>query len=289
MVLVVGATGLVGSEVCRKLRARGERVRALVRATSSETKVEALRSCGAELFLGDLKDPDSIRRACAGMEAIISTASSTLSRQPGDSIDSVDAQGQLNLVEAAQAERIRRFILVSFRHSAGLSFPLDDAKQQVETAIQRMDFTTIQASLFMEVWLSPALGFDYPNARARIYGSGRKPVSWVSSQDVAEMCAIAVRDPAAERCTIEFGGPEAMTPLEVVSTFERIHGRHFEIEHVPESALRAQFDEATDPMQKTFAALMLGCASGDAIDMTAVSTQYGISLTSLEGYARKVS
>jgi uncharacterized protein YbjT (DUF2867 family) len=90
MILVAGATGLVGSEVCQRLIRRGERVRALVRATSSEEKVEALRLSGVELFVGDLKDPQSIIAACRDVNAVISTASSTLTRQPGDSIHSVD-------------------------------------------------------------------------------------------------------------------------------------------------------------------------------------------------------
>jgi uncharacterized protein YbjT (DUF2867 family) len=71
----------------------------------------------------------------------------------------------------------------------------------------------------------PALGFDYKEAAARIYGTGTRPISWVSYRDVAEMCAIALRHPAAERETIEFGGPEALSPLEVVARFERIGGK----------------------------------------------------------------
>src|ERR1019366_7885990 len=102
MILVVGATGLVGSEVCERLVRRGEQVRALVRETSSKEKIEALRSWGVELCAGDLKDPQSIVAACRGVNAVISPASSTLSRQPGDSIESVDAAGQLNLVNAAK-------------------------------------------------------------------------------------------------------------------------------------------------------------------------------------------
>ena len=46
MILVVGASGLVGAEVCRKLAKRGEPVRALLRATSAKDSVEALRSSG---------------------------------------------------------------------------------------------------------------------------------------------------------------------------------------------------------------------------------------------------
>jgi uncharacterized protein YbjT (DUF2867 family) len=288
MILVAGATGLVGSAVCQKLAKRGETVRALVRATSAKEKLEALRSGGAELCVGDLKDPVSLGAACRGVDAVISTASSTLSRQAGDSIESVDAAGQLNLVNAAKAASIARFVFVSFRPPRTISFPLADAKRRVEEAIASLNFTIIQASWFMEVWLSPALGFDYPNQTARIYGPGTNPISWVSFRDVAEMCALAVRSPAAERRTIEFGGPEALSPLEVVARFEKIGGRPFQLEHVPEQTLRAQFDGAADPMQKTFAGLMLGYLYGDAIDMAPLVEQFGIQLTSVDEYARSV-
>jgi uncharacterized protein YbjT (DUF2867 family) len=288
MVLVVGATGLVGSAVCQKLAERGEKVRALVRTSSSKERVEALRSSGVELFTGDLKDPESMAAACRGVEAVISTASSTLSRQPGDSIEAVDAAGQLNLVSAAKDANVKRFLFVSFRRPPGISFPLADAKQQVENAIQSLNFTIIQASWFMQVWLSPALGFDYVNATARIYGPGTSPISWVSFLDVAEMCALGLRHPAAERRTIEFGGPEALSPLEVVARFERISGRTFKLDHVSEPALLSQFHGATDSMQKSFAALMLGYSYGDAMNMTPVVDTFGIKLTSVNDYARSV-
>jgi len=44
----------------------------------------------------------------------------------------------------------------------------------------------------MEVRLSPAPGFDYANATARIYGDGKQPISWVSFANVAEMCVTAL-------------------------------------------------------------------------------------------------
>lgn len=93
MNLVVGATGLVGSEVCRQLQAHGHEVRALVRTTADPTKVQALQDAGVETVEGDLKDTASLSSACQGVTAVISTASSTLSRQEGDSIESVDRQG----------------------------------------------------------------------------------------------------------------------------------------------------------------------------------------------------
>lgn len=287
MILVAGATGLVGTEACLRLAGRGEKVRGLVRSTSSAQKLELLRSAGVDLCFGDLKDAESLARACEGVDAVVSTASSTLSRQEGDSIESVDAAGQLNLVHAAQDAGVNRFVLVSFRRPTAFSFPLADAKRQVEEAIASMNFTVLQASWFMEVWLSPALGFNYGNGSVRIYGPGTSPVSWVSFADVAEMCAIAVRHRAAERQTIAFGGPEALSPLEVVARFERIGGKSFEVEFVPEEALRAQYDAAEDSLQKSFAALMLGYVSGDAMNMTDVVNTFDIRLTSVDEYARR--
>lgn len=288
MILVVGATGLVGAEVCERLQKRGHSVRALVRPTSASGKIERLSRAGIQLFHGDLKNPDSLSEACRGVDAIISTASSTLSAQPGDSIESVDSAGQLNLAQAAGNAGVNRFIFVSFRPTPGLTSPLRTAKDQMENAIAGLNFTVIQASWFMDVWLSPALGFDYANATARIYGAGTSPISWVHSRDVAEICAIALTHRSAERKVIEFGGPEPLSPLQVVSRFEKIGGRPFRLEHVPEQALRAQFDNATDSLQKSFSALMLSCASGDAMEMGPVVETYGLNLTSVDDYAKSV-
>jgi uncharacterized protein YbjT (DUF2867 family) len=288
MILVVGATGLVGSDVCLRLAKRGKKVKALVRVTSDEKKVETLRSAGVELCIGDLKQPESLAAACKDASAIISTASSTLSRAAGDSIESVDDAGQLSLVLAAKSAQVDRFVFVSFRRPAGIFFPVADAKAHVENAIADMNFTTIQASWFMEVWLGPHLGFDYPNATARIYGPGTSPISWVSSGDVAEMCVLALENPAAERRTIEFGGPDQLSPLQVVAIFEKISGKPFKLEHVPEELLRAQYAAATDPMEKSFAALMLGYLYGDAMNMALIQEEFAINLTSVETYAHHV-
>ena len=110
----------------------------------------------------------------------------------------------------------------------------------------------------------------------------------MSFRDVAEMCALALRHRAAEQRVIEFGGPEALSPLEVVARFERISGRSFQLEHVSESALLSQFQGATDSLQKSFAALMLGYSRGDAMDMASVVETFGIKLASVNDYARSM-
>ena len=180
--LVIGATGLVGLEVCRRLTDSGTAVRALIRTTADPQKRAELERLGVELAQGDLKDPASLSQACAGVQSVISTASSTLTRQSGDSIETVDRRGQLALVDAARGAGVEHFVFVSFRDNPAIRFPLTDAKREVEQALKRsgMAFTILQASYFMEVWLTAALGFDPANGKVRIYGDGSQPVSWIS-------------------------------------------------------------------------------------------------------------
>ena len=65
--VITGATGLLGSHIAEQLVARGERVRALVRPSSDTTFLKGL---GAELVVGDLGDPDSLRRAVDGADVV---------------------------------------------------------------------------------------------------------------------------------------------------------------------------------------------------------------------------
>jgi uncharacterized protein YbjT (DUF2867 family) len=284
--LVIGATGLLGQEICRRLTEAGCQVRALVRRTSDQAKCAGLERLGIELVEGDLKDPASLARACAGMQAVISTASSTFSRQTDDSIESVDKQGQLSLVDAARRAGVDQFVLVSFRDNPNIQYPLTVAKRVVERALKSsgMAFTILQASYFMEIWLTPALGFDAPNRKVRLYGDGNHPISWVSYRDVARAAAAAISEPAARNIIVELGGPQALSQREVVRMFEAAGTGEIATESVPASALESQMNAATDPLQKSFAGLMLQCAGGDAIDVTTSSRLFPFQMTSVGDY-----
>src|SRR5262245_26294840 len=101
-------------EACRLLAKRGEATRALVRASADPGKLAELKRLGAELATGDLRDPASLRAACQGVSAIISSATSVHSQDPANSIETVDRQGQLALIDAAEAAGVKHFVLVSF-------------------------------------------------------------------------------------------------------------------------------------------------------------------------------
>jgi len=290
MNLVVGATGLVGSTVCRHLAEEEKPVKALVRKTSAPEKISALKPQGVELVYGDLKDASSLEKACQGVTHIVSTASSALSRQEGDSIQTVDLEGQLQLIDAAQGAGVQHFVYISFVKNPDNSFPLSEAKAKVEEHLKAsgLTYTILEANFFMEIWLSPALGFDYQNASARIYGDGKSKVNWISFADVAKFAAASLDSPEARNKTIQIGGPDALSPQEVVQIFEEVSGKSFTTEHVPVEALQDQKKNAPDPLQKSFSGLMLDYASGNPMDMQQTLKIFPMQLVSVKDYARQV-
>ena len=291
MILIAGSTGLLGFEICSILAEKKKDFRALVRTTSDQSKVDQLKNLGAEIVIGDLKDMNSLSEACKGVAQVISTASSTLSRQDGDTIQTVDLEGQLSLVNAAKSASVEKFVFIAFRENPKIDYPLNRAKRAVEKALKEsgMNWTSLQAGYFMEVWLSPALGFDYANANARIYGSGINKCSWISFKDVAKFAVHALYSPFANNATLEVGGPEQLSPDEVVKIFEEVQGKSFGMERIPIEALQNQKDNAPDLLQESFAGLMLQYADGDSIDMSKILEHINEDLISVKDYAVQVS
>ena len=287
MILVAGSTGYLGGEICRRLVANGHQVRGLVRSTSDPAAVARLRELGIETVEGDLRDRASLANAVRGADTVVTTATTTRSRQADEGIETTDQQGQLNLVDAARSAGVRRFIFVSYSGQLGVDDPLTVAKRTVERSIREsgMTYTILRPSVFMEAWLSPVFGFDYNNARATIYGSGERKISWISLGDVAEFAVRSVGDPKAENAVLELGGPEALSPNEVVRIFEEVGGREFQVQHVSEDALRAQKETATDSMSRAFAGLMLAYAGGNSIPMADTLKEFPVRLRSVREYA----
>lgn len=291
MILVVGSTGLVGREVVHQLAVKGSPVRALVRATSDPAKVAELKGYGAEIVVGDLRERASLDAACKGASAVISTASAMpFSYVPEQNTpQTVDREGMLGLVAAAQAAGVKHFVYTSFPPVDAAS-PLQDAKRAVEQSLRsnRLTYTILRPTYFMEVWLSPAVGFDCANRTAQLYGTGLNPISWISFRDVARFAAESLDVPAARNAILELGGPQALCPSEVVRVFEQVGGQPFQVQYVPLEALQAQHAAATDEMQKTFAALMIGYAMGKIVDTSQERKLFGPQLRSIQEYASQM-
>lgn len=202
-------------------------------------------------------------------------------------IQSVDNDGVTHLIEAAKAAGEKQLVYTSLSGNIDRDFPLRNAKRAAEERLKEsgLVYTILRPSLFMEVWLSPAVGFDAANFKATIYGTGDQPIAWISLKDVAQLAVESLENPAARNSVLELGGPESLSPHRVIKIFEEVMGNPFEVTHVPPEALQAQYAGAVDPMQKSFIGLMLCYADGDSIDMSAIQKTFTVQLTQLRDIA----
>jgi len=288
-ILVVGATGLVGGQVAQKLRRQGESVRALVRGGDAHPKVQPLRAAGMEIVDGDLTVPETLALSCRGIATVVTTATS-MPTGANDGLRRVDLDGTLALIEAAERAGVKRFVYTSYSGNIQIASPLETAKRTCENRLLRSSMQTVilRPTYFTEVWLSPALGFDFVSGSVRIYGSGEAKGSYISAFDVADFAVAAATRKEDENAILEMGGPEPLSQLDAVKVFEQALEKKFRLEHVPAEALQQQYS-SPDPLQKTFAALMLGYTQGDETKgAQETARKYGIRLTSVADYASRV-
>jgi dihydroflavonol-4-reductase len=113
LLLVTGATGLAGSNLCVAARQRGYGVRGLVRSASD---TEPLTAAGVELVMGDVSDADSVARAVRGVQHVIHTAAvmgGTWGTATSDDHWAINYQGVVNVLDAAQNAGVGRCVVYS--------------------------------------------------------------------------------------------------------------------------------------------------------------------------------
>lgn len=111
MILVTGASGFVGSAVVRHLLQAGHQVRVLVRPTSARINFAGLP---VETMEGDLRDPDALARAVAGVQFVFHVAADyrLWARNPQD-IVRTNVEGTRNVMNAALIARVERIVYTS--------------------------------------------------------------------------------------------------------------------------------------------------------------------------------
>lgn len=245
MILVVGATGILGGAITFQLLGKSQEVRILLRhdspsehlakqgmATSSKSLLEA----GAQPVYGDLKDPPSLARACKGIETIITTANSAM-RGGDDTVETVDRQGNRNLIEAAKAAHVKQFIFISFLGaSPDNPVPLFQAKAETEATLAKsgMTYTILAPNFFMESWIGMVVGIPL-QARLPItlVGQGQRLHSLISISDVAAFTVSAVGHPAAMNQRLTLGGPEPISWCGIVDSFSQVLRQQLPVQFVP--------------------------------------------------------
>ena len=290
MNLVIGATGVLGSEICRRLRQRGLPVRALVRRGSAgESRLSGL---GVEIAYGDLREPATLDEACREVTTVFSTATAMGSKDKTLTLRAIDRDGQLAAVAAAKKNGVGRFVFISVSPALKPPAPLVRYKREVEQSVREsgMRWTILQPTVFMEIWLGPLLGWNHAAGQGMIFGDGTGVLNWVSVGDVAELAVRSIEDPRLENQTVPVGGPEALAPNEVLGIFEQTSGRRYTVKRIPRPMMvvlgpvLSLFNEAKGSEM----ALGAQGALGEKLD-TSLMKSLGLSLTSVREYAKRVA
>jgi nucleoside-diphosphate-sugar epimerase len=109
-VFVTGGSGFVGRNLIRHLKARGDTVRALAR---SDAAAQAVRAAGAEPVRGDLEDFRALREGLSGCDVVYHAAAEVSEWGPRERFLQVNVVGTQNLLTAARAAGVKKFVHVS--------------------------------------------------------------------------------------------------------------------------------------------------------------------------------
>ena len=278
MILVVGSTGMLGGMITRQLLERGHSVRLLVRPGASHA---GLADMGAELVSGDLKERESLAAACEGVDTVITTANSALRSAP-DTVETVDRQGNRNLIDAARSAGVRHFIFLSAlgaNDESRMDFMRAKAETERYLRSSGMRYTILQPNVFMDTWIPMLVGRAVQAGQpVTLVGEGRRRHSMIAAADVAAFTVACVGNQDVLDQTVPLGGPAPVSWRDIVAACERTVGHPIEVRHLaPGESIPGLPD-----LVSNFAAALESYDS--PLEMMQTAAAFGVRLTPVEEF-----
>jgi 2-alkyl-3-oxoalkanoate reductase len=243
--LVTGATGLLGSHLVERLRARGDHVRALVRPNS---RTEFLDALGVEIVRGDLTDPTSCASAVVGIDQVFHCAAKVGDWGRWHEFQTGCLDATAVLARAAVHASVGRFIHISstsaYGHPADRKTPIDEtaalgenvwvldyytrSKVECERLLWQMaESEGLPLTVIRPSWLfgerdrttAPRLIREFRRKRMMIVGNGDNPLSAVYAGVVADAAILAARDPGSRGEAYNITSQGRITQREFIDMF----------------------------------------------------------------------
>jgi uncharacterized protein YbjT (DUF2867 family) len=238
VILLTGATGLVGSALLRRLLAAGEEVRCLVR----EPRRLGPNRIRVQITLGDLADPVSVRQAVRGATTVVHLAAA-IRDQPAGSIEELNAMSSMRLLRDAQRAGVERFVFFS---ALGATPSSRTRFLRAKALAERATLTAgLQTFVFApSIIYSPGDPFLRLLARMTylpwvpITGSGHARFQPIWAEDVAACVMAVLEKGGTDKRRYELAGPDVLTYDEIVELAVEATGRRRPVLHVPLGLVR---------------------------------------------------
>jgi uncharacterized protein YbjT (DUF2867 family) len=244
-VLVIGATGQQGGATARHLLERGRTVHALVRDPGSSA-ARALQGAGADLVVGDLDDPASLRTAMEGMHGVFLVLTMMVGAKISpEGVVAEERRGKV-VADLARESGIEHLVYSSLNGaSAHSGIPYYESKARIEEHIHAVGLqaTILRPVSFMDNFATynrPAL--DDGELVVSLAVRPELAMQLISVRDIGAFAAIAFDRPDHFLGrTVEIAG-DVLTPAEIAETFGRVCGLPVRLRRTPIEQIRA-FDE----------------------------------------------
>lgn len=231
--LIIGGTGTLGRQIVLQALTKGYRVRCTFR---NYRKAKFLKDWGAELVYADLTKPETIPRCLKGITAIIDASTGRPSEL--NSVQKVDWEGKIFLLEAAEAAKIKSFIFFTIQDCQCPEFnhlSLMLAKRRMEERIvdSKISFTIISIQGFYQGLIDQYAIPILENVPIWVNDDNEIPFSYIDTQDVANFCLRSLQLPIFKKFGITLKGIKSWTPLEIINLCEQLVGQPATIKWVP--------------------------------------------------------
>lgn len=235
MILVIGATGNIGSALTRQLVAKGLHVRVLARDPKS---CEAVFGAPVEVVQGDLTQPQTLIPAMAGAEKLFLVTPLHL-----DQISMKSAA-----IQAAKQAGVKHIVM-----STGIGAGADAAveigrwhgRSQEEVKGSGIPYTFLQPTFFMQNILMFAQAIRTEGAFYLPLGNSK--VSWIDARDIAEVGVAALTQPGHENKEYPITGVEAISCDSIARIVSKVSGKNINYVDVPLTAAKESMMAAGMP------------------------------------------
>lgn len=287
-VLLVGASGELGSRIADSFIERGIPLRAMTRSADS---LRHLVAAGAEIVEADMMDPNSLD-AVMNVRQVVTTANSFTGRGR-NAPAKIDLIGNRNLVDAARKAGVEHYLMVSAKvpdEFRRIDYFRIKAESEAYLGNSGLRHTILRPTAFLETW-GQILGDSIRDKGvAPVFGPGLQKSNYIAIDDVAQVIALLVAEIPDNDRVVEIGGPDNVTAHELIDILAKVIQRTPKRRSVPLpllwaiSRIAGLFDPVTGRKMKTAYA---SATAPETFDFSSVKNRFPIAWTDIQTWARR--